>query len=427
MASLGRVLAGVGLIVATATPAWPYSRSSAVADTAGTVAAAELDSPFLWARSSARARLTADGDARVCLALLDREDHRIREAAMAALAAWLVASRPTEQDPEGSDPGTGTASPDNRESASAPGSASPERSEIFDRALQSLDREPDPATRWAMAQSLARLEDEALVRAAGFGSNLRALLLRALVRAELEALLGQITSLRGSIKGFFRDPFDEVLAYDAAVPSVLLEIAADPALSESLRGLAVRALGETDDPSLVEALRPVLARQRTIVDEREAEEAFPIGLDGQLYRALRYVLYRLGDRQPFFSRITDLKLRGLRALQTRRKQMYYFEYEWEVAYEWHQVKEYEMANDRYLGLIRQLEAYELTIPSITRISYYNLACIASIRGELDAAHEYLDEAISLGFNDLDWILIDRDLEALRADARFEDIRDRLTD
>lgn len=417
-----RAVAGVLLIVAFATAGAPCVRAADVADPPRRGAEAELESPFLWARTSARARLAAQQDPEACVALLTRPDHRVREAALAGLSAWLVESR-DDADERGTSPDATPNEAVREDPAEAARAA--DRARLLAEALRAVDREPDLATRQAMARHLARLQREVLDRATEFGPELRSLMLDALVRAELEDLLDRITSLRGSIKGFFRDPFDELLAYDPQVPEILLAIAADPALSESLRGLAVRALGETDDRGWIDALRPILERQRRIVDERESVEAFPFGLDGQLYRALRYVLYRLGDTQPFFSRITDLKLRGLRALQTRRKQFYYFEYQWEVAYEWHQVKDYEMATKRYLDLIRQLEAYELTIPSITRISYYNLACIASIEGDLDAAFEYLEEAITIGFTDLDWILIDRDLEALRADARFVDIRDRL--
>lgn len=53
--------------------------------------------------------------------------------------------------------------------------------------------------------------------------------------------------------------------------------------------------------------------------------------------------------------------------------------------------------------------------------HYNLACSYSLLGRVDAAFATLRTAISLGYDQLDCLLEDRDLENVRSDPRFREL------
>ena len=59
------------------------------------------------------------------------------------------------------------------------------------------------------------------------------------------------------------------------------------------------------------------------------------------------------------------------------------------------------------------------------IVHYNLACSLSLLGRIDDAIEELTRAVDFGYEDVDHMLKDRDLRALRNDPRFEVLAKRL--
>jgi Flp pilus assembly protein TadD len=58
--------------------------------------------------------------------------------------------------------------------------------------------------------------------------------------------------------------------------------------------------------------------------------------------------------------------------------------------------------------------------------WYNLGCSYALAGRKDDAFDALNKAIELGYQDREWIVKDKDLEALRADPRFENLVNRVT-
>ena len=51
-------------------------------------------------------------------------------------------------------------------------------------------------------------------------------------------------------------------------------------------------------------------------------------------------------------------------------------------------------------------------------AHYNLACSCALTGDPDGAFAALDQAVELGYGDLDLLRTDADLAALRTDPRF---------
>jgi tetratricopeptide (TPR) repeat protein len=57
--------------------------------------------------------------------------------------------------------------------------------------------------------------------------------------------------------------------------------------------------------------------------------------------------------------------------------------------------------------------------------FYNLACSYSLMSRIDQAFSALRRAVRLGYEDARWLNKDPDLENLRHDTRFDDIRKNL--
>ncbi|WP_461252109.1 tetratricopeptide repeat protein, partial [Treponema sp. R8-4-B8] len=58
--------------------------------------------------------------------------------------------------------------------------------------------------------------------------------------------------------------------------------------------------------------------------------------------------------------------------------------------------------------------------------YYNLACIYSLRGEIEKAEAEMDKAFALGFSNFEWISQDDDLVNFRTGSLWEGIADNYT-
>ena len=56
-------------------------------------------------------------------------------------------------------------------------------------------------------------------------------------------------------------------------------------------------------------------------------------------------------------------------------------------------------------------------------AYYDLACYYSLAGEESKALAALENALSRGFCDFDWVFRDPDLEGLRARPEFRNLLD----
>jgi Flp pilus assembly protein TadD len=54
-------------------------------------------------------------------------------------------------------------------------------------------------------------------------------------------------------------------------------------------------------------------------------------------------------------------------------------------------------------------------------NWYNLACSCALTERADEAIKALEQAVSLGYRDIDWLQKDEDLKALREDARFKSL------
>lgn len=63
----------------------------------------------------------------------------------------------------------------------------------------------------------------------------------------------------------------------------------------------------------------------------------------------------------------------------------------------------------------------LEVQPENEIALYNLACAYALRGEKETALDYLEKSVAAGFEDVDHIEKDKDLESLRAEPRYRKI------
>lgn len=82
-----------------------------------------------------------------------------------------------------------------------------------------------------------------------------------------------------------------------------------------------------------------------------------------------------------------------------------------------QGKEYEKGLEVDLKLVR--------LRPQDPVAQYNLACSYALLGRSDAAFASLNKAVDLGYGDLAHVDRDADLESLRGDSRYAEVRDRL--
>jgi hypothetical protein len=81
---------------------------------------------------------------------------------------------------------------------------------------------------------------------------------------------------------------------------------------------------------------------------------------------------------------------------------------------------YHSQGDLDRALAAHLESTKF--PQTAPIGFYNAACIHALRGERDQAFQYLNQAESTGSIDLAQMDADKDLESLRSDTRYLELR-----
>jgi len=80
----------------------------------------------------------------------------------------------------------------------------------------------------------------------------------------------------------------------------------------------------------------------------------------------------------------------------------------------------EEAQAAYLRMVTAVEEHKLSASaeSVLPAGLYNLACLASMKGEKAKSLEWLGKAVRAGFKDRQWIRMDRDLEAIRGEEGY---------
>lgn len=226
-------------------------------------------------------------------------------------------------------------------------------------------------------------------------------------RVEVERRLNtRVTSKKGF--GFYKDQFAQVLALGKPAVQTLVEMFTNPDYEFQvvqddterqgiLRILAGEALGDSGDASVVPALKAFM--------DQPSEE--PRVSRKSLEDAACYSLFKLGDT----SYMEEKKAQIEASLDSDVRLGEY--YRTELAEVLVRMGKLEEAETEYQKVVA-------SNPGQGRI-VYNLSCIYSLRGKKDLAVRTLREAIELGFDDYEWIRLDRDLDNVREEEGYKAI------
>ena len=240
----------------------------------------------------------------------------------------------------------------------------------------------------------------------------------------------------GQVPGFFDGQFGD-LAGDF---DELARLAKDETMEHTLRLMAVMALQEAGDGERLAAqLEPLLL---SVAEEFNAElnEWADFGstveegfvrriLRADLSRHVRFALAKDGQSAPVLAKIEvmyqyiwkhrvdilDPSIKSDVDFLVAHKRSIWFD----IAYHYQQFDDYETAAHWFRQLTQNLS------PNDTWMAHYNLACIAALQGRPEEAVQELELAVSGGFQDVEWMDEDADLESLRERPDYQELRRRL--
>jgi HEAT repeat protein len=237
---------------------------------------------------------------------------------------------------------------------------------------------------------------------------------------EVERLLDSLVTETGG-SGFYDGQFRDLEKFgkEKALP-VLLRIVSEPGYAFRfaerrekvssyelrMRELAIMALGDFGDPRAIESLKEGL------------KEAAPRGADSTT-EELMVALFRLGEKKSLDDYIKKAQNDSEAALKGETKDdgcSILFS----LGLVLNRVGRRDEAQAVYLKLVAAVEENKLQASAETVLpaGLYNLACLASLKGEKGKAVEWLGKAVRAGFKDRQWIRMDRDLEPIRSEAGY---------
>lgn len=223
-------------------------------------------------------------------------------------------------------------------------------------------------------------------------------------RVEVEKRLDTRVTARNGF-GFYKDQFENVLVLGKPAVEVLLDmftnpdydfqVVREPERQAILRILAGEALGDSGDTSVIPRLKEVMDQpiENGMVSRSSIEDA------------ARYSLFKLGDK----SYMEAKKEQVLAQIQANAEVGDY--YRGELAEVLVRMGDLEQAELEYQKVVAMR-------PDEGRV-VYNLSCIYSLRGKKEDALKALKDAIDLGFDDYEWIRLDRDLDNIRGEEGFK--------
>ncbi|MHC4605838.1 MAG: HEAT repeat domain-containing protein [Planctomycetota bacterium] len=286
----------------------------------------------------------------------------------------------------------------------------------------------NPALQDAACDALVRIGAPAVekVRAAGEKGDLKKKIVDKIVTffdlEEVERVLGRLVTGTGGT-GYFEGQFKDLTEFgvERAVP-ILMKISApqyrlrvppegSPGYGvsdyeRSVRELALLALGELGDASVVPELVERLEEKETVLDDYERA-------------AIVIAAHRLGEKEPFAAFIEGMKKRAEEDVKGEYKvfdRMFY------VAMVQNRAGEREASLKTYGELKKIIEENrDQDVSNLYDEVLYNIACLHALAGRKDEAVKVLEAAVRAGFRDREWIKMDRDLEALREMNAFKDL------
>jgi len=225
----------------------------------------------------------------------------------------------------------------------------------------------------------------------------------------LHRILSENTDAGGEFKGFYDGQFAEVTTIGPEAPDVLLRMILDrERFPISVRQFAVRAMAEVGNETHIPVLRRFHDSLTYLPDDQFA--SFGGNPEVVLLQYTRRVLARLGDLEPCMRKVSQLRM-NIMLFRESKEQAGWYQYQ--LAYEWHQIRNYDRAIEEYLRYLHNYPAEVLGAYNSRHYAWYNLCCIASKIGDTKRALHYLKKAFDENYTDFPWLELDRDLDNIR--------------
>jgi len=243
---------------------------------------------------------------------------------------------------------------------------------------------------------------------------------RSAVERLLEAQIGDDEST-----GFYEGQFKALEAFgrDKALP-VLIQILKDrgyafqhawrherqESFQVAMKELAVMALGELGGEGELPALKAFA------VDEVQSS------LSLRIREETLVALHRLGETKPLEDRLRALRLTADRLLKAEGvdSKEEACDQLFSLGLLYTRLRRRQAAEKVFLELLSAIDRSSLEAARLRNAptTYYNLACISSLRGDRAKAVDWLAKAVRSGFQDRRWIQSDKDLDAIRNEEGY---------
>jgi tetratricopeptide (TPR) repeat protein len=173
------------------------------------------------------------------------------------------------------------------------------------------------------------------------------------------------------------------------------------------------ALGEIGGEGALPALRSFLGDQ------------VQMRLSGRIQEETLVALYRQGDRIPLENHLRETRqsVDDMLKLESGDSRSDACDQLFSLGLLYNRIQKNDDAAKVYLELLEAVDKYKLEKARERNVSstYYNLACLSSIRGERAKAVEWLEKSVRAGYVNRAWIKKDRDLDAIRNEEGYKKI------
>lgn len=179
-----------------------------------------------------------------------------------------------------------------------------------------------------------------------------------------------------------------------------------PDYDATMRDLAVMALGALGDPAAIEPLKALLPE---------------VGSESTNLRdEILTALHRLGEVGPLQAYVEGTRKEAEELVRAGRR-MEAVRRLFSLGKVLNRSGQREASEQAYLRLLEVApdQAEALSEGDYRPNAWYNLACLAALRGERTLGVERLEKAVRAGFTDREWIKLDRELDALRDEPGYK--------
>ena len=236
----------------------------------------------------------------------------------------------------------------------------------------------------------------------------------------IRRILRENTHASGDFKGFYDGMFKDVAVLGPEAGNVLMRMILDrERFSLNIRQFAIRAMAEVGNKRFIPAL---LKYYNQLISKLGPDDPVPFAPSVEDHERIvltyaRFVLARMGETGPMRDQIRHYQGRMMRL--RGRQDEYAGEYQYAIAYEWHQARDFNRALEAYQEYIDSYPKEKLKYIDNRHMAFYNMCCIESRRNRIDRALHFLRKSFEENYTDFAWLDLDTDLDNIRNTPGFK--------